>query len=157
MGAENRKESHGADEDHVARFDVWLRSRDCSVTQLAQSSPTLLVSHLVLYLRQKYNNKELSPSGAIYSVAAVRRFMLLAASLGADLGSIQDLLKPAWRTVRGWRVAVPPEFRAPAPLELVAAIALFAWVHGQFNFSIMFSRFSQNLKHSIRFVRNRGL
>ena len=63
--------------------------------------------------------------------------MLLAASLGVELGSIQDVLKPAWRTIRSWKLAMPPEFRAPAPLELVAAIALYAWVHHEFQFVVM--------------------
>eukprot|EP00973_Karenia_brevis_P076800 10666853-Karenia_brevis.AAC.1 len=54
-------------------------------------------------------------------LVAAWRFLLLAGALGFNVGDVGQLLRPIWRLLRTWHLSLPPEFRAPVPLELMLA------------------------------------
>ena len=65
---------------HIAKFETWSRTRDLVLVLLASADLPVLVANLISYLRQSYTRSELTVTGALYTVAAMRRYLLLAAS-----------------------------------------------------------------------------
>ena len=115
--------------DAVSRFETFLACRGFSSVAdvvLADGVPRLI--HLASsYLRSSYTSGELSASGAGNCISGLRRFLLLAANLGAAVGDPRAALQPLWRLHRTWLREVPGEFRKPIPLFVALAIATAAW------------------------------
>ena len=113
--------------DAVQKFEDWLALRGRGITSLLMEEGTdALLSDLVTYIREGFREHTLTSSGVNYCVAGVRRYLLLAAALGAHLGDIRSAMAPVWRVVRSWHLALPPEFRMPVPSHIAVALATWA-------------------------------
>ena len=78
------------------------------------------------YLRQGVRNNTVTAIDANCTAAGLRRLCLLSASLGHPVLGTTTGLRPVWRIIKGWRLALPAEFRTPVPLKLLLALAVWA-------------------------------
>jgi len=115
----------------VANFELWLRPQGLgSVADLLAHGITTLVQHTVHYLRAQFSSVRLSAGEVGNLVSGLRRIILLAQSLGADIPDPAAALRPLWRLHRSWVLSVPSEFRLPIDFRLTLALALQAWTSG---------------------------
>ena len=118
-------------------FESWLALRDSTMEKimLASGAPGL-VGTGIAYLRSVGQDRHLSAYAANTFAAALRRYVLLASSLGFPCVDYRSIMRPMWRVVRSWNLAVPPEFRQPVPGVIALALAAWAWVSGHLRFMV---------------------
>lgn len=120
-----------------AEFDRYLRAKGTdAITLVSQNGAENLVVHGIGYLRYLFTSNQLTSFGANTFAASLRRFFLLATSLGGAVPDVRNLMRPLWRAVRSYHLAVPPEFRTPVPIQVALALAVWAWLAGHRRFAL---------------------
>ena len=118
-------------------FESWLALRDSTMEKLMLASVAPgLVGACIAYLRSVGQDRHLSAYAANTFAAALRRYVLLASSVGFPCVDYRSIMRPMWRVVRSWNLAVPPEFRQPVPGVIALALAAWAWGSGHLRFMV---------------------
>ncbi len=122
----------------LQQFGEYLRLHDRDLNDMLLGRLSQVVASCTNYMRQAYSRHELSPGAAGTLIAALKRYILLAVSLGVALPDPRPALAPFWRLHRPWALQVPPEFRHPASEELALAVALWVFCVGTCAFPFWF-------------------
>jgi len=119
-------------------FEQWLGYRSLNIPQvLFQDGIGKLVHLAIDYLRAAFRGSSLTSFGANTFAAALRRYLIIACSLGFFVPDVRGAMQPVWRIIRSWNLALPPEFRNPVPAQVALALATWAWATGKLRFGIM--------------------
>ena len=109
-------------------IEQWLGYRSLNIPQvLFQDGIGKLVHLTIDYLRAAFRGSSLTSFGANTFAAALRRYLIIACSLGFFAPDVRGAMQPVWRIIRSWNLALPPEFRNPVPAQVALALATWAW------------------------------
>ena len=120
-------------------FEMFLAVRDCgSCRSLLAQGLLFVVEAAAKYLGWGFGSGELSSGAAGTLVAALRRLVQFAVSLGASVADSTLHFRALWRLHKSWLLAVPTEFRTPVDFELALASAVLATVSGEIELGLSF-------------------
>ena len=113
-------------------FDMFPAVRDFgSCSSLLAHGLQFVVEAAANCLEWGLGSGELSSGAATTLVAALRRLVLLAVSIGVSVPDSTLHFRALWRLHKSWFLAVPPEFRAPVDFKLALAASVLATVSGE--------------------------
>ena len=93
---------------------------------------------LARFLKMRFDRRRRSKVGkAGHFVSAVRRWLLLSASLGVPIPNLTETLRPARRMLRVWELLTPSSFRKPVTREIALSLATAALVQERIRVCVM--------------------